>query len=132
MNSDHAAVIRQLYDAFGRGDVATVLGAFDTQIDWREAEGFPYADGNPYVGPNAVAQGVFGRLVGDWDDFRVQLAEILPTPDGAVALGRYSGKYKATGRAVDAQFAHVWRIKDGRISGFQQYTDTAQFNRAIG
>jgi ketosteroid isomerase-like protein len=131
MNSDHAAVIQQVYDAFARGDVAAVLGAFDPQIHWREAEGFPYADGNPYVGPDAVAQGVFGRVVAEWDDFRVQPAEILPTLDGAVALGRYSGKYKATGRTVDAPFAHVWRIKDGRVTGFQQFTDTAQFDRVI-
>jgi ketosteroid isomerase-like protein len=131
MNSDHVAVIRQVYDAFARGDVPAVLGAFDAQIQWREAEGFPYADGNPYVGPDAIVQGVFGRLVAEWDNFRVQPAEILPTPGGAVALGRYSGTYKATGRAVDAPFAHVWRITDGRINGFQQFTDTAQFNHAI-
>jgi ketosteroid isomerase-like protein len=131
MNSDHVTLIQQIYKAIARGDVPAVLGAFDSRIQWNEAEGFPYADGNPYVGPDAVLQGVFGRLIGEWDNFSVHPQSILATPAGAVALGRYSGTYKKNGRRIDAQFAHVWSIDDGKISGFQQYTDTAQFTRAI-
>jgi uncharacterized protein len=131
MNSDHVTLIAQLYDAFSRGDVPTVLAALDPHIHWNEAEGFVYADGNPYVGPPAVLQGVFGRLAGEWDNFSVKADEILPTPDGALTLGRYSGTYKGTGKPIDAQFAHVWRIKDGKVAAFQQYTDTAQFQSAI-
>jgi ketosteroid isomerase-like protein len=132
MNSDHVKFIQEVYDAFARGDVAGVLGAFDPHIEWNEAEGFPYADNNPYVGPDAVLQGVFGRLGADWDNFRVQPQTILATSEGALAMGRYSGTHKRTGRRVDAQFAHVWRLQDGKIRGFQQFTDTAQFTGAIG
>jgi ketosteroid isomerase-like protein len=76
MNSDHVAIVKQLYDAFARGDVPAVLGAFDPNIRWQEAEGFVYADGNPYVGPEAVLQGVFGRLAGEWDNFTVHQRDI--------------------------------------------------------
>lgn len=131
MNSDHVTLVQQIYDALTRGDVPAVLGAFDTGIQWNEAEGFPYADGNPYVGPDAILRGVFGRLVSEWENFSVHPQSILATPVGAVALGRYSGTYKENGRRVDAQFAHVWSIDGGKVSGFQQYTDTAQFTRAI-
>ena len=131
MNPDNANIVRQVYDSFSRGDVPAVLGTFDPAIRWQEAEGFVYADGNPYVGPQAVLQGVFGRIVAEWDDFRVQPQQILATAEGAVALGRYTGTYKATGRQVDAQFAHVWSVKDGKLTGFQQYTDTAQFASAV-
>jgi ketosteroid isomerase-like protein len=131
MNSDHVTLIRGIYDAFARGDVPAVLAAFDARIEWNEAEGFPYAHGNPYVGADAILQGVFGRLVAEWDNFAVHPQTILPTPQGAVAIGRYSGTYKKNGRRIDAQFAHVWSLSNGKISGFQQYTDTAQFDRAI-
>ena len=127
MNSEHVAVVRQVYDAFARGDVPAVLATFDAQIDWREAEGSAYADGNPYIGPDAVLQGVFGRLMADFDGFTVTPQEFLATPDGVVTLGRYTGTNKSTGRPLDAQFAHVWRMHNGRIRQFQQYTDTAQF-----
>jgi len=40
---------------------------------------------------------------------------------------RCTGTNKGIGRALDAQFAHVWRVHDGKIRSFQQFTDTAQF-----
>jgi uncharacterized protein len=103
----------------------------DPAIHWHEAEGYTYADGNPYVGPTAVLQGVFGRLAGEWNNFAAQPDQILATSEGALALGRYRATNKATGRQIDAQFAHVWRIANGKLAGFQQYTDTAQFTQAM-
>jgi ketosteroid isomerase-like protein len=35
-------VIKNAYEAFGRGDVPAVLGAMDPEIEWHEAEGNPY------------------------------------------------------------------------------------------
>jgi uncharacterized protein len=125
-------IIRGLYDAFARGDVPAVLGVFDPAIQWNEAEGFRYADRNPYVGPQAVAEGVFQRIVGDVDDFAVHPAGFLPGADTVVVEGRYQGRMKATGRPVDAQFAHVWHLRDGRVVRFQQYTDTRQWADAAG
>jgi ketosteroid isomerase-like protein len=39
---------------------------------------------------------------------------------------RYDGKVKKTGKLVDAQAAHLWTLKDGKITAFQQYADTKQ------
>ena len=33
----NAECVKSLYEAFGRGDVPAVLGAFDPQIQWQEA-----------------------------------------------------------------------------------------------
>ena len=33
---------RDVYDAFGRGDIPAVLEMMDPDIEWREAEGNPY------------------------------------------------------------------------------------------
>jgi ketosteroid isomerase-like protein len=44
-----------------------------------------------------------------------------------IVLGRYKGRAKATGKPVDARFAHVWRIDGNQIRSFEQLTDTAQF-----
>jgi ketosteroid isomerase-like protein len=127
-----APFIRSLYDAFARGDAATVLAAFDPQIHWREAENFAYADRNPYVGPQQVAEGVFARLMTDWDGFTIDVESIVDGGDLVVTLGRYRGTHKASGQAVDAQFAHAWTVRDGKVVRFQQYTDTLQFARVAG
>lgn len=125
-------IVRGIYDAFGKGDVPAVLGALHPRIEWREAEGYRYAEGNPYTGPAAVAQGVFQRIVADVEDFAVVPEHFVDGGDTVVVEGRYGGKARATGRPIDAPFAHVWHLQDGRIVRFQQYTNTKQWADALG
>jgi ketosteroid isomerase-like protein len=124
--------ITAVYDAFGRGDVPAVLGMFDPAIEWNEAEHFLYAGGNPYRGPEAVLNGVFLPIVGDVDGFSVSPEGYIADGDTVAVEGRYRGTWKATGTPVDAQFVHVWRLRNGKVIRFQQYTDTLQWARAAG
>ena len=131
MSQEHVNTVRGMYEAFGRGDIPTVLGRLDPNIEWLEAENFIYADNNPYVGPNAVLEGVFMRLGADWEGFAVTPKEVHDAGDTVISEGQYSGTYKKNGRNVRAQFAHFFTFRDGKIVKFQQYTDTAQFKDAV-
>ena len=126
MNSD---IIRGLYAAFANGDVPGVVGAFDDEIHWIEAEGFPY--GGTYVGADAIVGNVFAKLATEWEGFSAVPHTFVAEGDTVVALGDYGGTYKATGKRFDAPFAHVWTLSDGRIVRFQQYTDTALAQAAV-
>lgn len=112
-------------------DLDAVRGALDPEIVWLEAEGFPYADGNPYVGPDAVLDGVYARLAEEWDGFSEELESVLHTGEHVVTTGYYTGTYRATGRAVRAEFAHLWTLSGGKVAGFRQYTDTLAFQRVL-
>jgi ketosteroid isomerase-like protein len=46
--------VRRFYDALGRGDVPAVLSLLDAQVEWTEAERFPYYSGT-WRGPDAVS-----------------------------------------------------------------------------
>jgi len=131
VSQNNVEIIRGMYDAFIRGDVPSVLSVLDPEIEWLEAENFIYADRNPYIGPNAVLEGVFMRLATEWDGFTVSPEEILDAGEIVVARGYYSGTYKKTGMQVRAQLAHFLTLRDGKVIKFQQYTDTAQFERAV-
>jgi ketosteroid isomerase-like protein len=131
MSQTNVEIIQSLYAAFARGDGPDVLAKMDPAIVWNEAENFPYADRNPYVGQAAVAEGIFFRLATEWDRFQTLPAEFLDADDTVVVLGRYQATYKATGAPLNAQFAHIWRLRDGKVTAFQQYTDTAQAARAV-
>jgi ketosteroid isomerase-like protein len=121
--------VRGPYEAFAKGDVPTVLAFLDSNIVWKEAEGFPY--GGTYNGPDAVVQGVFMRLGTEWDGFAAVPAEFIDGGDTIVGLGQYSGTYKATGRSFQANFAHVWKIESGKATRFVQYVDTLLVQRAL-
>ena len=124
-------VVQEMYDAFAAGDVETVLGLMSDDIVWNEAENFPYADGNPYVGPGTIANGLFARLATEWEYWRLSVEEMLESGDKVVAFGRYEAQNKATGKTINAQFAHVWTVVDGKAARFQQYADTAQVADAM-
>lgn len=132
MSTKGIEVVRGIYDAFAKGDVPGVLGLLDEGIVWNEAEHFPYADGNPYVGPQAVLDGVFARCIGEWDGFAARVDELIDAGDTVVALGRYLGTCKATGRDQSTQMAHIWRVANGKAVKFQQYADTLGVARVIG
>jgi ketosteroid isomerase-like protein len=123
-------IVRSLYEAFGKGDPATVLAAFHANIVWNEAENHTFADGNPYKGANAILNGVFMRLAMEWEGFRVVPDQYTAEEARVIVEGRYAGKCKATGASIDAQFVHVWTLEGGKVTRFQQYTDTAQWQQA--
>ncbi|MCP3733029.1 nuclear transport factor 2 family protein [Sphingomonas sp. MG17] len=132
MSAENVAVIQGLYDAFAAGDVAGVLGRMSPDIVWCEAENFPYADGNPYRGPEAIAAGVFARCGSEWDGFTVLPEELLDAGDRVVMLGRYAGTYLATGKAMNPQVVHLWTVRDGKAVAFEQRVDTLDVARATG
>lgn len=130
--STNTRVIRGAYEAFAQGDVPAVLAVMAPDIEWNEAENFPYADGNPYVGPDAVVEGVFSRLGQEWDYWSLAIEHVLDAGDNVVVLGRYQAKHSETESELDAQFAHIWWLENGMITRFQQYADTAQTLEVMG
>jgi hypothetical protein len=132
MSQQNVDLVRSIYEAFAAADVPGVVSRMSGDMEWNEAENFPYADGNPYRGPEAILNGVFARLGSEWNGFAAVPEEFLDAGDAVVVLGRYRGTFKATGQALDAQMAHVWRVADGKAVHFQQYTDTLQAARVTG
>ena len=121
--------VRSLYQAFAEGDIPSVLGFLSPEVEWTEAEGFPY--GGTYRGPEAVLAGVFMRLGTEWEGFAAVPDEFIDGGDTIVVCGTYSGTYKATGRSFRAPFAHVWKVEEGKGARFTQYTDTLLVDRAV-
>jgi len=125
-------VVRGMYASFAKGDIPPVLEAMHPEVMWSEAENNPYADGNPYVGPQAVLEGVFMRLGNEWDYWKLSDIEIVGAVTGeVVSTGRYKAKNKKTGKELDAQFVHKFWLQDGKVVRFQQYMDTYQMVQAM-
>ncbi len=130
---DNVKLLKDLYDAFGRGDVPTVLGAMSPEIKWHEAEGNPYMpSGEAWVGPDAVLNNLFMKLGTEWEGFTVHPGQFHDAGKSVIVEARYTGTYKATGKSADMQVCHVWDVTDGKLTRFQQYVDTAKFQDVMG
>ncbi len=128
---DNLSTIDKIYNDFSKGDIPSVIAVLDANVVWNEAEGNAWADGNPYKGPDAVLNGVFARIGSEYDYFEtadIQLHEM--SNNQVLATMRYKGKLKKNKAVIDAQAAHYWTLKDGKVIGFQQYVDTKQLHDA--
>jgi ketosteroid isomerase-like protein len=128
-NVQHA---KDIYSAFGRGDIPSVLALFDPGIEWREAEGHPYKPaGTAWVGPQEILEQLFMRLGSEWDGFTVTVRSLHDAGEHVVMEGRYTGLYKPSGKSLDAQACHILRFRDGKLLSFQQYADTGQMQAVM-
>jgi uncharacterized protein len=118
------------FDALKRGDIPAVLSLLDAEVEWTEAERFPYYSGT-WHGPQAIVKGLFEPLGRDWSSFAVNAEHFVTEGDEVVSLGRYVGTHRGTGRSVTAAFAHHWTVRVEKIVRFVQYTDTAKILDAI-
>lgn len=119
------------YAAFANNDPSVLFGAMAPDIRWHEAEGTPLAERNPYVGAQAVGEGVFGPLLAMIDGFTVTPDRFVDGGDDVIVLGRYGGTMKQGGAKMDAPFCHVYRFSGDRIVSFHQFTDSGQWARLM-
>lgn len=122
-------VIRATYEGASDDNGRALMAALAPDARWTEAAGFPYA--GTYVGPEAIAAGVFRRLGSEWIGYRAEVHVYLADGDRVAAFGAYSGTYKATGRAMRASFAHLYRLEGGKIVSMEQIVDSAMVRAAM-
>jgi uncharacterized protein len=123
-------VVRDFYDHFARGDFAAILSVMAEDIEWTEAERFPYYSGT-WHGPQAVLNNLLIPLSRDWTDFAARAHEFIADGNRVVALGKYSGTYKATGKSTTAEFANIWTVRANKLQTFHMHTDTAKVLEAM-
>jgi len=123
-------IVQRFYDALGRADGPGVLATLNDNVEWTEAERFPYYTGTGH-GPQAVVDNLLVRVANDRDDFAATPSDFIADGDRVVALGTYTGTFKKTGRDISVPYAHVWTVSGGTLAKFVQYTDTAKVLEAL-
>ncbi len=123
-------LVQKFYAALSTGDIPTILTVLDPDLEWTEAVRFPYYGGT-WHSPQAVIDNLLLPIARDWEDFSAEVDDFIAQDDRVVSFGIYSGTYRQTGRSMSAAFAHLWTVRDGRLSHFAQYTDTAKVLEAL-
>ncbi|MGB5170955.1 MAG: nuclear transport factor 2 family protein, partial [Eudoraea sp.] len=79
-----------------------------------------------------VLNQLFARLANEWDGFEVHPKSYYDAGATVIIEGRYTGTFKGTGKEQDTQFCHIWHFQGGKITKFQQYTNTAALQEVMG
>jgi ketosteroid isomerase-like protein len=85
-------ILKEIYEAFGRGEVDPVLSHFD-----------------PSVEVLAVTEELLGATPERFETFALQLERFIDGDDMVVVSGRL---------APGPSFVHVWGLREGRVTRF--------------
>lgn len=121
---NNVTLIQKVYAAFGKGDIQTILDYLTPDVDWSVAGPTTIPFAGDRRGPGEV-KGFFDALATTQDNQRLTIDEIIAQGDQVASIGRYSCTIKATGKQVDSPVAHFFTVRDGRISKFVDFLDTA-------
>ncbi|MEU1623327.1 nuclear transport factor 2 family protein [Streptomyces sp. NPDC005722] len=114
-----ADVVRGLYDALGRGDVAGVLARLAPDVVVDEPAQLPY--GGVHRGREAFARSVLGVMAGH-AVVAIGAAEVFEGPAGVV--GTLTGTLTAhtTGEVFPLTMVEIHQVEDGTVRGIDVYT----------
>ena len=123
------AVARDFYRALSDGDAEALFATLAEDFHGRVSTGMPRGVGGEHHGRVAMITDVWGRIDAAYD-IDVVPAEYLEIAGGdkIVVLGTYRGTARDGATHVDAAFAHVLAVRNGRITALQQITDTVRWN----
>jgi uncharacterized protein len=117
VNHPNRDLIQQAYDAFGRGDIPSVLGTFDKKIRWH-VPGQSALSGD-YFGHEQVL-GFFQKTMDlSEGSLRIELHDIVASDTTVFVLCRVSAT--RSGQRAEFLEVHVWRIADGRAIEFREF-----------
>ena len=120
---ENTKTVKQAYDYFKSGNIEKVLSLMSNDVDWR----LPNIENMPHAGTRKGLEQVtefFSTLAEAQDAKQFDPNEFIAQGDRVVALGHYIWKVKANNREYESDFVHVFTVRDGKITGFDEYFDT--------
>src|SRR3954462_2017811 len=123
---------RALYAALAAGDRGQLDALLHPEFTGRTAEGMPFGIGGNHDSPAAMRRDGWGAIARHFEA-RAEPERFLDLTDGRLLVtGRYIGRGKQAGAPLDAAFAHLIAVDQGRIKSLDQYTDTARWHDSAG
>ena len=120
----NTALIQKAYDAFGRGDIQTIIDMVTEDVEW----GLEGPEGIAFAGVKKGQAGVrtfFDQLGGTLRDMKLSIECFVAQNDQVASMGRFSGTVVATGKSFDTPIAHFFTFRAGKVARFVDFTDTA-------
>ncbi|MGA7411089.1 MAG: nuclear transport factor 2 family protein [Bryobacteraceae bacterium] len=127
--SDLIDKIKDIYAAFGRGDIGTILESLTDDVSWEfEAPAALSWSGIRHTPQEAT--GFFAGIAAEHANPNLEMTEFFSNNDSVAAFGRYQATVKATGIRVDTPVAHYFKFRDGKIARYINIINSGAFVEA--
>jgi ketosteroid isomerase-like protein len=126
MTSADADRLRRAYELFNAGSVDWSI--FDPAVRNDHTAGL-FLDG-VFYGTEGV-RAAFEEIATDWDDVQLEPEEVIDLGGSYLVLVHMRARVRGSDAQLDAQIAHVWEFRDGRVVAWDVYGDRATAMKAI-
>jgi ketosteroid isomerase-like protein len=122
---ENKATVEAAYEAFGRGDVAAVIGVNASNAVWIIHSAADAAFGGEHKGHDGI--GAMFQTIGETVDITMfDLHPIAADGDVVVARGEQSYTVKKTGKTVAGPLVHLFTFNaDGELIRFEEWESNA-------
>lgn len=127
---ENTQTIQNIYAAFGRGDIAAILNALASDVEWihTAASAIPFS--GTYRGTQQVGT-FFQKLVEGQDTLAFEPREFVAQGEAVVAFGAIKGRSKATGKTYETDWVMKWHLQNGKVTKFHHFFDSAVVEAAF-
>jgi len=120
---DSLQAAKEMYAAFGRGDLPGLLNLFADDVDWQSPPGdFPIS--GKRQGRDDVAK-LFGIIIETLDVQVFEPRQFITEGNSTVVIGFDRSVVKATGVSYETEWVQVFTVAGGKVVKFREYYDTA-------
>lgn len=130
--TSNARTVEQIYEAFGRGDVAAVLDSLADDVAWEHWEKSNSAQeaGLPWLARRtgkAEVAAFFETLAHELEFHSFQPRALLEGDGTVAAVIRIAVTVTATGRRIEDDEMHLWRFDDSeKVIDHRHFLDTGK------
>ena len=125
MSDTKIAVVQAVYEAFGRGDVATILDNLTDDVDW-SAEAIPVAPWHGACHGKAEVPRFFTELAATEDVTEFTPLSFTSNDNDVMVAIRYASTARTTGKTASMLIIHWWKFQGDKICFYRGTEDTAQ------
>jgi len=123
--------IAQIYEAFGRGDVAAILDGITDDVDWAAETTSTAAPWyGECLGKDAVA-GFFAAYGSAMEVEEFTPVSLAANDTDVLTVVRCRARARSTGKTVAMDLHHFFRFREGKIAYYRGTEDTAQTEAAL-
>ena len=109
--ADPRELVVASYEALNQGDVEGAMEALAEDAEWHESEVLP--DTGVYSGRDAIRDFLTDFLA-SWERFHQTVEQARADGDRVVVVIHLEARGRGSEADVDARYAHVWTISEGR------------------
>ena len=126
MSQENVEVVRELWEAYSRGDIDRVIGLSDPYVVLVTLEE------GPLYGPDAVRAN-YARWMEAWrEEPETTVEEVIGNGAHVVVIACFRGRGRGSGVRVAERLYEVYTLRNGRVLRVDEFSDRDQALEAAG